>query len=49
MLTLEALFATPPPGEVVLGANFPTKDPVAKVMRQREYRKLLDREQGLTP
>jgi len=49
MLTLQALFAAPPPGEVVLGANFPTKDPVAKIKSQREYRKMLDREQGIRP
>jgi 4-amino-4-deoxy-L-arabinose transferase-like glycosyltransferase len=46
-LTLQGLFAPSTPAEIILGANYPTKDPVAKVKRKREYRKMLDREQGL--
>jgi len=38
-LTLDGLFSIGAPGEVVLGANFPTKDPVAERKRKREYRK----------
>ena len=46
-LTLQGLLSPEQPRELVLGANFPTKDPVAKVKRKREYRKMLDREQGI--
>jgi 4-amino-4-deoxy-L-arabinose transferase-like glycosyltransferase len=48
-LTLQGLFVPQPPGEIMLGANFPTKDPVAKVKRKRDYRKMLDREAGIAP
>jgi hypothetical protein len=46
-LTLQGLFSPGAPAEIILGANYPTKDPVAKVKRKREYRKMLDRERGL--
>jgi 4-amino-4-deoxy-L-arabinose transferase-like glycosyltransferase len=38
-LTLGGLLSLDAPGEIVLGANFPTKDPVAERKRKREYRK----------
>jgi hypothetical protein len=47
-LTFEGLFSLEP-GELRLVANFPTDDPVAEVKFKREYRKMLDREQGLAP
>jgi len=40
-LTLGGLFALREPGEVVLGANFTTTDPVAERKRKREYRKAI--------
>jgi len=46
-LTFQGLFSPRAPAEIILGANYPTKDPVAKLKRKREYRKMLDREQGL--
>ena len=48
-LTFGGLFSLSPPGEVILGANYPTRDPEAKLKKQREYRKMLDRERGLAP
>jgi 4-amino-4-deoxy-L-arabinose transferase-like glycosyltransferase len=47
-LTLGGLFALET-GEIVLGANFATTDPVAIVKKKREYRKMLDRERGFAP
>lgn len=44
--TFGGLFRLREPGEIVLGANFPTDDPVADVKRKREYRKALDRAAG---
>jgi len=38
-LTFGGLLSLHAPGEIVLGANFPTKDPVAERKRKREYRK----------
>ena len=38
-LTLGGLLSLHAPGEIVLGANFPTKDPVAERKRKRAYRK----------
>ena len=38
-LTLGGLLSLDAPGEIVLGANFPTKDPLAERKRKREYRK----------
>jgi 4-amino-4-deoxy-L-arabinose transferase-like glycosyltransferase len=38
-LTLGGLLSLGEPGEIVLGANFTTKDPVAERKRKREYRK----------
>jgi 4-amino-4-deoxy-L-arabinose transferase-like glycosyltransferase len=38
-LTLAGLLSLGEPGEIVLGANFPTKDPVAERKRKRAYRK----------
>jgi 4-amino-4-deoxy-L-arabinose transferase-like glycosyltransferase len=38
-LTLGGLLSLEAPGEIVLGANFPTRDPVAERKRKREYRK----------
>ena len=46
-LTLSGLLSPSAPAQIILGANYPTKDPVAKLKRKREYRKMLDREQGL--
>jgi 4-amino-4-deoxy-L-arabinose transferase-like glycosyltransferase len=43
-LTLDGLFSLGEPGEIVLGANFPTKDPVAERKRKREYRKAVQEE-----
>jgi 4-amino-4-deoxy-L-arabinose transferase-like glycosyltransferase len=37
-LTLEGLFSSPRAGEIVLGANFATRDPVALRKQRREYR-----------
>jgi 4-amino-4-deoxy-L-arabinose transferase-like glycosyltransferase len=42
-LTLEGLFSVREPGEIVLGANFTTEDPVAERKRKREYRKAIQR------
>jgi 4-amino-4-deoxy-L-arabinose transferase-like glycosyltransferase len=42
--TFGGLFRLREPGEIVLGANFPTDDPVAEVKRKRDYRKQLDRD-----
>ena len=47
--TFGGLFSLREPGEIMLGANFPTDDPVAEVKRKRDYRKMLDREGGLAP
>jgi 4-amino-4-deoxy-L-arabinose transferase-like glycosyltransferase len=38
-LTLGGLLSVGEPGEIVLGANFATEDPVAERTRKREYRK----------
>jgi len=38
-LTLGGLLSLGAPGEIVLGANFPTGDPVAGQKKRREYRK----------
>ena len=46
-LTLEGLFARHEPGELVLCANFRTKDPLAERKRKREYRKAIQREKAL--
>jgi 4-amino-4-deoxy-L-arabinose transferase-like glycosyltransferase len=46
-LTFQGLFSQRAPAEIILGANYPTKDPVATVKRKREYRKALDRERGI--
>jgi 4-amino-4-deoxy-L-arabinose transferase-like glycosyltransferase len=46
-LTFEGLFARPEPGELVLCANFKTKDPLAERTRKREYRKAIQREKAL--
>jgi 4-amino-4-deoxy-L-arabinose transferase-like glycosyltransferase len=43
-LTLEGLFSLPPPGEILLGANFRTTDPIAERERKREYRKGVQRD-----
>jgi hypothetical protein len=43
-LTLEGLFSLREPGEIVLGANFATRDPEAERKRKREYRKAVQRE-----
>jgi 4-amino-4-deoxy-L-arabinose transferase-like glycosyltransferase len=43
-LTLGGLLSLGGPGEIVLGANFPTKDPVAERKRKREYRKAVQEE-----
>jgi len=40
-LTLGGLFSLREPGEIVLGANFATSDPVAEIKRKREYRKAI--------
>jgi 4-amino-4-deoxy-L-arabinose transferase-like glycosyltransferase len=47
-LTLGGLFSLREPGEIVLGANFATSDPVAERKRKREYRKAIQeaRRQG---
>ena len=44
-LTLGGLFALREPGEIVLGANFATTDPVAERKRKREYRKAIQEAQ----
>jgi hypothetical protein len=44
VLTLGGLFSIREPGEIVLGANFPTDDPVADRKRRKEYRQMLKRE-----
>jgi hypothetical protein len=41
--TFGGLFSLREPGEIMLGANFPTDDPVAAVKKKRDYRKMLDR------
>jgi 4-amino-4-deoxy-L-arabinose transferase len=46
-LTLEGLFARSEPGELVLCANFKTKDPLAERKRKREYRKAIQYERAL--
>jgi len=49
-LTLGGLFSLGAPGEIVLGANFPTEDPVAGQKKKREYRQVIrkwKREVGL--
>ncbi len=43
-LTLGGLLSLGEPGEIVLGANFATKDPVAERKRKREYRKGVQKE-----
>ncbi len=48
-LTFGGLFSLSEPGEVMLGANYATRDPEAAVKKKREYRKMLDRERGLAP
>ena len=48
-LTFGGLFSLKAPGEVMLGANYATRDPEAAVKKKREYRKMLDRERGLAP
>jgi 4-amino-4-deoxy-L-arabinose transferase len=45
-LTLDGLLSSPEACEVVLGANFPTDDPVADRKRRREYRKAIQRERA---
>jgi 4-amino-4-deoxy-L-arabinose transferase-like glycosyltransferase len=45
-LTLGGLFSLREPGEIVLGANFATSDPVAERKRKREYRKAFQKAQG---
>jgi 4-amino-4-deoxy-L-arabinose transferase-like glycosyltransferase len=42
-LTLGGLFSLREPGEIVLGANFATTDPVAETKRKREYRKAIQK------
>jgi 4-amino-4-deoxy-L-arabinose transferase-like glycosyltransferase len=42
-LTLGGLFSLRGPALIMLVANYPTRDPVARVKRNREYRKLRDR------
>jgi hypothetical protein len=52
-LTLGGLLSLREPGEIVLGANFATSDPVAERKRKREYRKAFHearrRESGVSP
>jgi 4-amino-4-deoxy-L-arabinose transferase-like glycosyltransferase len=48
-LTFGGLFSLREPGEILLGANYATRDPEAAVKKKREYRKMLDRERGLAP
>jgi hypothetical protein len=43
-LTLAGLLSLGEPGEIVLGANFATKDPVAERKRKRAYRKAVQEE-----
>jgi hypothetical protein len=45
-LTLGGLFSLSQPGEIVLGANFETDDPVADRKRRKEYRQMLKRERA---
>ena len=45
-LSLRGLLAGPQPGQVVLLANFATRDPVAEGKRRRERKKALEREYG---
>jgi 4-amino-4-deoxy-L-arabinose transferase-like glycosyltransferase len=45
-LTLEGLFSLPTPGEIRLGANFRTTDPIAERERKREYRKAIQRDRA---
>jgi 4-amino-4-deoxy-L-arabinose transferase-like glycosyltransferase len=42
-LTLGGLFSLREPGQIVLGANFATSDPVAEQKRKREYRKAIQK------
>ncbi len=48
-LTLAGLFAGYEPGELVLCANFRTKDPQAEARRKRDYRRVIQRENGISP
>jgi len=48
-LTFDGLVSLRAPGEIMLGANFATRDPQAAVKKKREYRKMLDREPPLVP
>jgi 4-amino-4-deoxy-L-arabinose transferase-like glycosyltransferase len=43
-LTLGGLFSLREPGDIVLGANFATNDPLAEIKRKREYRKAFQKE-----
>jgi hypothetical protein len=45
-LTLGGLFSIREPGEIVLGANFRTADPVADRKRRRAYRRTIYRERA---
>lgn len=47
-LTFGGLLSIRAPGEIVLGANFETADPVADRKRRREYRQMLKRERAET-
>jgi hypothetical protein len=47
-LTLDGLFSSPQPCEIVLGANFSTDDPVADRKKRREYRKAIQKERRET-
>lgn len=48
-LTLGGLLSLREPGAVELVANYATRDPEARVKKNREYRKMLDRERGILP
>jgi 4-amino-4-deoxy-L-arabinose transferase-like glycosyltransferase len=48
-LTFGGLFSSPEVGEIVLGANFETRDPVAERKRKREYRKAIQKAFGGAP
>ncbi len=45
-LTFAGLFARPDPSELVLCANFNTRDPLAERKRKRAYRKAIQREEA---
>jgi hypothetical protein len=45
-LTLGGLFSITEPAQIVLGANFPTDDPVADRKRRKEYRQMLEKERA---